>query len=77
MGLDTVREKRGLCFHSWRHFFNTFLLAQNVLPHKVAAVLSHSTGAGSMQERYTNWRPEQFPEVYTAPEKLVKELKLL
>jgi integrase len=69
-----VHRKRGLCIHSLRHFFNTYLLAENVPPVKVAAVLGHSTGAGSMQERYTNWRPEQFPEVYTVQEKLFREL---
>jgi len=73
--MEQARVKRGLCFHSWRHFFNTYLLAENVPPVKVAAVLGHSTGAGSMQERYTNWRPDMFPEVYAAQEKLVKLLK--
>ncbi len=76
IGMEAARKKRQLCFHSWRHFFNTYLLAENVPPHKVAAVLGHSTGAGSMQERYTNWRPEQFPEIYAAQERLIKELKL-
>ncbi len=71
-----IRIKRGLCIHSLRHFFNTYLLAENVPPVKVAAVLGHSTGIGSMQERYTNWRPEMFPEVYAAQEKLLKQLKV-
>jgi integrase len=71
-----VHKERGLCIHSLRHFFNTYLLAENVPPHKVAAVLGHSTGAGSMQERYTNWRPDMFPEVYAAQEKLVNLLML-
>ncbi len=74
IGLEKEREKRNLCFHSWRHFFNTFLLAGNVPPIKVAAVLGHSTGSGTMQERYTNWRPEMFPEVYKAQENLLNKL---
>jgi len=74
--MDKERVKRNLCFHSWRHFCNTFLLAENVPPVKVAAVLGHSTGAGSMQERYTNWSPDMFPEVYAAQAKLIKMLQL-
>ncbi|MCK9169327.1 MAG: tyrosine-type recombinase/integrase [Treponema sp.] len=75
IGMESAREKRHLCFHSWRHFFNTYLLAENVPPVKVAAVLGHSTGAGSMQERYTNWNPDMFPEVYAAQVKLIKLLQ--
>jgi len=73
-GLEAEKQKRGLCFHSFRHTFNTFLLAENVPPHKVAAVMGHSSGAGSMQERYTNWRAEMMPEVYAAQEKLLKQI---
>lgn len=73
-GLQAEKQKRGLCFHSFRHTFNTFLLAENVPPHKVAAVMGHSSGAGSMQERYTNWRAEMMPEVYAAQEKLLKQI---
>ena len=39
IGMDNDKQSRGLCFHSWRHFFNTYLLAENVPPVKVAAVL--------------------------------------
>lgn len=73
-GLDVEKQKRGLCFHSFRHTFNTYLLAENVPSHKVAAVIGHSTGAGSMQERYTNWRAEMMPEVYVAQEKLLRAI---
>jgi integrase len=24
------KKERGLCFHSWRHFFNTYLLAEKM-----------------------------------------------
>lgn len=68
------REKRSLTFHSLRHFFNTYLLSENVPSVKVSAVMGHSTGKGSMQERYTNWRPEMFPEVYDAQCRLIDEL---
>ncbi|MCQ2594808.1 MAG: site-specific integrase [Treponemataceae bacterium] len=68
------KTKRKLCFHSLRHFYNTFLLAENVPPVKVAAVMGHSTGVGTVQERYTNWRVEHFPEVLAAQEKLLSLL---
>jgi integrase len=68
------RKERCLTFHSLRHFFNTYLLSENVSSVKVAAVMGHSTGKGSMQERYTNWRPEMFPEVYDAQYRLIDKL---
>ena len=74
-GLEEERLKRGLCIHSLRHFFNTYMLSENVPGHKVAAVMGHSSGVGSMQERYTNWKPEMFPEVYEAQEKLLNIIK--
>ena len=73
-GLEAEKKKRGLCFHSLRHTLNTYLLTENVVPHKVAAIMGHSTGAGSIQERYTNWRADFFPEVYTAQEKLLRAI---
>ena len=73
-GLAGEKKKRGLCFHSFRHTFNTYLLAENVPPHKVAAVMGHSSGVGSMQERYTNWRAEMMPEVYAAQAKLLDDI---
>ncbi len=69
-------KERNLSMHSLRHFFNTYLLSENVPPHKVAAVIGHSSGNGSMQERYTNWTPDMFPEVYAAQEKLIQLLNI-
>lgn len=74
LGMSEEKEKRKLCSHSWRHFFNTYLLANNVPEIKVKAVLGHSSGTGSMTERYTNWRPEMFPEIYVLQEKLFNDL---
>lgn len=71
-GKETKKERK-LCFHSLRHFFNTFLLAENVPPVKVAAILGHSTGVGTVQERYTNWRLDMFPEVMEAQERLLNK----
>lgn len=65
-------KERGLCFHSWRHFYNTYLLAENITPVKVAAVMGHSTGVSSVQDVYTNFKIEQFKEVVEVQKKLIK-----
>lgn len=67
MLIKTMPEKRkehGYCFHSLRHFANTYLLSKNISPIKVACVLGHSTGVSSMQERYTNFKETDFEEIY-------------
>lgn len=68
------RDEKGLVFHSLRHFYNTYLQAENVPVNKVDAIIGHSSGKGSMTANYTHWSPEMFPEVYLAHEKLVKLL---
>lgn len=86
MASDTLREillknlpeqkkERGYCFHSWRHFTNTYLLSQNVSPVKVASMLGHSTGVSSVQERYTNFTEADYLEIYEVQSKLFNELK--
>lgn len=69
------RNERGYCFHCWRHFYNTYLLSHNVSSLKVAAVLGHSTGKGSVQERYTNFTEEDYKEIYDLQSKLFNEFK--
>ena len=68
-------EERGYCFHSWRHFYNTYLLSNNISPVKVAAVLGHSTGVSSVQERYTNFTEADYKEIYEVQSKLFNEMK--
>jgi integrase len=70
LGMEKAKEERQLCNHSWRHFFNTYLLANNVTEIKVKAIMGHSSGKGTMTDRYTNWRPDMFPEVYAIQEQL-------
>lgn len=69
------KKERGYCFHSWRLFFNTYLLSNNVAPIKVDAVLDHSTGVSSVQEIYTNFTEADFTEIYEVQKKLFYELK--
>ncbi len=73
MLLKTMPEKRkehGYCFHSLRHFSNTFYLSKDVPPIKVASVLGHSTGVSSMQERYLNFTEKDFVEIYDVQSEL-------
>lgn len=65
------RNKKGLTFHSLRHFFNTYLLTNGISEIKVKSILGHSSGKGSMTERYANFLPEHFDDVALLQEKLL------
>jgi integrase len=67
----TERSKRGLTFHSLRHFVNTYLLTNGISEIKVKSVLGHSSGKGSMTERYANFLPEHFDDVAELQDKLL------
>lgn len=64
-------KKRKLSFHSIRHFLNTYLLVSGIAEIKVKSVMGHSSGKGSMTERYTNFKPEHFDDVALVQEKLI------
>lgn len=68
------RKEHGYCFHSLRHFANTYFLSQGIAPIKVACVLGHSTGVSSMQERYTNFTENDFNEFYEVQSELLRVL---
>ena len=71
-GLDVEkRVETGLTFHSLRHFLNTYLLSNGISEIKVKCVLGHSSGKGSMTERYANFLPEHFNDVALLQEKLL------
>lgn len=67
-------EKRNLCFHSLRHFYNTYMLSHNMNGDKVAAIMGHSTGITSMQSRYTNFKLEDYKELVEEQSKLMKKI---
>lgn len=66
------RKKRGLTFHSLRHFFNTYLLVNEISEIKTKSIIGHSSGKGSMTERYANFRPEHFDDVAALQDKLLE-----
>ena len=62
MGIDeSQRKERNICFHSWRHFFNTTLRAGNISDAKTQALTGHSTK--EMTERYTHFKASDFSDV--------------
>ena len=63
-------KKRHLTVHTNRDFYNTYLESENVPEPKIRAVIGHKDK--SMTNLYTYWKPEMFPEVYTAQLKLYK-----
>jgi integrase len=73
---DVLCQKKSANFlyHSWRHFFNTYLLSENVPLPKIKSVMGHSTGKGSMTENYEHFQPYMFQEVYVAQNKLLDML---
>ena len=65
---DKERAERRITFHSWRHFFNTYLRGRGIADAKIAAVTRHKTAA--MMERYTHWDPSHFSDVIIAQQQL-------
>ena len=52
---EDVRRERGLSFHSWRHFFNTRLVAAGVEGEITRAVIGHESE--DMTDRYLHLSP--------------------
>jgi integrase len=73
LGMNTEERKRNkVTFHSMRRFLDTYLLAHNMSEIKVKSILGHSSGKGSMSERYANFRPEHFDDFAVIQEELIK-----
>jgi len=68
---EKTRKERNITFHSWRHFFNTYLRSSNVTDAKVQSVTGHKTQA--MTEKYTKFRLDDYKEVIVAQEELFME----
>lgn len=67
-GINTA--ERGITLHTLRNFFISYLQSQNVPEPKIRAVVGHADE--TMTDVYTYWKPDMFPEVYEAQEKLYK-----
>jgi integrase len=65
---EKERKERNITFHSWRHFFNTFLRAANLTDAKVQAIIGHKTQA--MTENYTKFKMDDYREVIEVQKEL-------
>lgn len=74
LGFEERRIKDNIHIHSGRHFYNTYLLAENISGVKVDAVIGHSDKERTMQRLYTNWNVEHFSDVQEANKKLWNKL---
>ena len=69
LGIDRPEQKkRGLSFHSWRHFFNTSLLLADIPEAEVRAMTGHKSQ--KMTNRYTHVRYSDLNEIITVQERL-------
>ena len=67
-------DDRNLSFHSWRHFFNTYMASRKVDARIIAAVSGHSTGLTSVQSVYINFKVEDYKDIVKEQERLLKLL---
>ena len=63
------QKRRGLSFHSWRHFFNTSLLLANVPIPKVQKLTDHSSAA--LTELYTQIKKSDLDDITSVQEKMI------
>lgn len=66
-------KERKLTTHVLRDFYNTYLESENVSDAKIKAVIGHKDP--SMTGHYTYWKPDMFPEVHIAQDKLYKAIR--
>ncbi len=72
-----IHKEQKLSFHSLRHFFNTYLTEKDISDRKIKTIMGHSSGLGSMTERYTTWNPSMFNDVLNVQNELCESLSIL
>ncbi len=65
---ENNRKDRNITFHSWRHFFNTYMRGMNIADSKVQAVTGHQTQR--MIDHYTHFELSHYQEIVDAQEEL-------
>ena len=74
IGIDeTQRLERGIKFHGWRKFCNTYLRGKKISDPKIRAQTRHATE--EMTEHYTTWNAEDFADVRQALEDLSRRIE--
>ena len=72
-----IKCEQKLSFHSLRHFFNTYLTENDISDRKIKTIMGHSSGVGSMTERYTTWKPSMFKDILNIQNELCQNLSTL
>ena len=68
---EVERRRRGIVFHSHRHFLNTLLRSRGVPGSKVRQITGHRSP--QMSDWYTHYRAEDFVEVVEAQKQLLQD----
>jgi integrase len=71
--VKTEISRRGLSFHSWRHFLNTELQVMDIPLVKVQSVTGHKSDR--MSEWYSHFNAKEFTEVATAQQALLRNAR--
>lgn len=66
---NDARKKRGLVFHSWRHYFNS-VGRSYMSDGKLRMLTGHNTP--EMTEKYSHQRKEDFPEIIEMQKRILK-----
>lgn len=66
---EESRVARNICFHSWRHFLNTYLLCEDVAEAKVRTAIGHKTP--KMTQRYAHLVLKNLKSVLAAQEGII------
>ncbi len=67
---EEKRKKRGITFHSWRHFFNTYVRSRGIPDSKIQGVTGHKTI--QMTNHYTDFALEDYKDINLLQEELFK-----
>ena len=64
MGIsEKERKERNICFHSWRHWFNSKLVRSNINSSKIKKVIGHTEKGNDMTSLYTHFFAEDFQDI--------------
>lgn len=67
---EEEKKKRNLCFHGWRHFFNTTMRTNDISDGKLQKLTGHKSQA--MTDRYTHFKADDFQDVQKIQAKIIQ-----
>ena len=70
IGIDEkTRKEKGYSFHSWRHYFNSFMRSNNIADSKLQRLTGHRSD--KMTEHYTHFNHKDFSDVAKLQNKIL------